>query len=387
MTKQHISTKLVHGGEAPDAEFGAIAPLLVRTKTFRQPRFGKESKWQYSRGKNPTRSILEAKLESLLDNKGQAAVFSTGDAATTVLLLNLKPNDHIVCSKELYGGTIRLIDQLFKDYGIRATYVDLGDVKALNNNIQESTKFILTETISNPCLNIVDLNVISKIAIKHKVQLIVDATFTPPNVINPFDYGADTVLYSLSKYIGGHNDSLGGALITKNKSWHERHTWLQWTVGATLSPDECYRFIQEIKTLDLRWRRVSETAVQLAKYLQESPKVKKVNYPSLYKLSKFGAVYTNSGFGSVVSFELHEQEQNKLEKFVNDIQKDNIVVFAESLSSPETILSHPATMSHRSLTNKQRSDIGINYGFFRLSVGFEDAGDIIRSTKSALKNL
>ena len=383
---QSLNTKFVHAGESPDAQFGAIAPLLVRTKTFRQPEFGVESAWAYSRGKNPTRSILEKKLELIL-GQGQATVFGSGDAATTMLLFNFLPGDHIICGKELYGGTVRLLEQLFKDYGILVSHIDVENEKEVAKALKPTTKAIFVETITNPSLNVTDLTRVSKIAKKHKLEFVVDATFTPPSSINPFYYGADTVLYSLSKYFGGHNDCLGGALITKNKKWHERHVWLQWSVGALLSPDESYRFIQELKTLGLRWRRVSDTADEVAKFLQSHPKIKKVNYPALKKQNSFDAVYAKNGFGGVISLELNETRYENLKKFVTDIQKNEIIVFAESLASPETIISHPATMSHRSLSDEKRQSLGISKSFFRLSVGFEGAQDIIKSLESSLKKL
>lgn len=384
---QGLGTTLIHGGEAPDLQTGAIAPVLIRSKTFKQPVFGQEAKWQYSRGKNPTRSILERKLESLLPG-GKATVFGSGDAATAMFLLTLKPGDHIICCSELYGGTIRLFDQLFADFGISTTYVDVNNEQAVISAKTDDTVAIWVESPTNPKLGIIDLANIGKLAKQLNIRFIADLTFAPPCTTNPFEYGVETVIYSLSKYFGGHNDVIGGAVVTQNQAVYDRLCWLQWSVGAVLSPDECYRLIQEIKTLEIRWVRVSQTAQKLAEYLNEQASVKKVYYPGLagHKGANIASKQMKNGFGSVVSFDLVTKNELEIKKFVNDLQETGIVVFAESLSSPETILSHPASMSHRSLTQEQRNALGIDTNFFRLSVGFEDPKDIIEALNSCLPN-
>lgn len=380
-----LGTKLIHGGEAPDPQTGAIAPILVHTKTFQQPIFGKESTWQYSRGKNPTRSILERKLESLLPG-GKATVFGSGDAATAMFLLTLKPGDHLICCRELYGGTIRLFDQLFADFGIATTYVDVNDPVAVRHAKTDKTVAIWVESPTNPKLGIVDLQLVGALSRELNIRFIADLTFAPPCATDPFDYGVETVIYSLSKYFGGHNDVIGGAVVTRNQAVYDRLCWLQWSVGAVLSPDECYRLIQELKTLELRWQRVSTTAQQIAEYLQTRDEIAQVFYPGLPTHAGHDIVRNQmkNGFGSVVSFDLVAKQEKDIATFVNTLQDTGVVVFAESLSSPETILSHPATMSHRSLTQKQRDDIGIGLGFFRLSLGFEDPSDIVAALDKAL---
>ena len=388
MSKQlnySLGTTLIHGGETPDPQTGAIAPILVRTKTFQQPIFGQESTWQYSRGKNPTRSILERKLESLLLG-GKATVFGSGDAATAMFLLTLKPGDHIICCNELYGGTIRLFDQLFADFGISTSYVNVNIEQEVRAAKQDNTVCIWVESPTNPKLGIIDLANIGKLAKELKIRFIADLTFAPPCTTNPFEYGVETVIYSLSKYFGGHNDVIVGLVVTQDQAVHDRLCWLQWSVGAVLSPDECYRLIQEIKTLELRWNRVSQTAQAVAEYLTQNPSIKKVYYPGLagHAGSEIAAKQMKNGYGSVVSFDLNTKSVPKIKKFVNDLQQSGLIVFAESLSSPESILSHPATMSHRSLTQNQRDGLGIGVNFFRLSVGFEDPADIVESLKQCL---
>lgn len=381
-----IGTTLVHGGEQPDPLTGAIAPVLVRTKTFRQPVFGEESQWQYSRGKNPTRSILERKLEALCGG-GNATVFGSGDAATTMFLLTLKPGDHIIACKELYGGTIRLFDQLFANFGITVSYVDVQDYNSVCRAKTDDTVALWVESPTNPKLGVIDLAKVGETAKSLNLRYIADLTFAPPCTTDPWQYGIETVVYSLSKYFGGHNDVIGGAIVTKNQELHQRLMWLQWSVGACLSPDECYRLIQELKTLELRWARVSGTAQKVAEFLDENEQIKDVFYPGLasHPGRELAKKQMKAGFGSALSFNLASEDESLIATFVNRLQNTGIIVFAESLSSPETIIAHPATMSHRSLTPAQKAEIGITPNFFRLSVGFEDPADIISALTDALR--
>ena len=381
-----FGTKLIHGGESPDPLTGAVAPILVRSKTFQQPEFGVESKWQYSRGKNPTRSILERKLESLL-GEGHATVFGSGDAATSMFLLTLNPGDHIICCKELYGGTIRLFDQLFKNFGIETSYVDVENINEVKKVKTDKTVAIWVESPTNPKLGVISLNKVGEISKLLGLRLIADLTFAPPCTTNPFDYGVETVIYSLSKYFAGHNDVIGGAIITKNVALYERLVWLQWSVGAVLSPDECYRVIQELKTLELRWARVSETAQNIAEYLTDHNAIKKVYYPGLttHPGHKIIKEQMKNGFGSALSFDLHNSDLEVISLFVKNLIDSGLIIYGESLSSPESILAHPASMSHRSLTNEQRENLGIHNNFFRLSVGFESLEDIKAALDNALR--
>jgi cystathionine gamma-lyase len=380
-----LGTKLVHGGESPDPQTGAVAPVLVRSKTFNQPEFGKEAKWQYSRGKNPTRSILERKLE-VLAGGGRATVFASGDAATAMFLLTLKPGDHIVCCRELYGGTIRLLDQLFADFGIKTSYVDVEDIASVKKVRTERTVALWVESPTNPKLGVVDLEKVSDIARQLDLRLIADLTFAPPCTTSPFDYGIETVIYSLSKYFAGHNDVIGGAIVTENQKLHERLVWLQWSVGAVLSPDECYRTIQELKTLELRWARVSGSAQKVAEYLSNQKHIKRVYYPGLKSHPEHDVIkrQMKNGMGATLSFDLASEDLELIGCFVRRLQDSGLVIFGESLASPETLLAHPATMSHRSLTQKQRDKLGINNNFFRLSIGLEDPADITAALSDAL---
>lgn len=385
-SKKGLGTTLIHGGEKPDPLTGAIAPILVRTKTFRQPVFGEESAWQYSRGKNPTRSILEGKLEALAGG-GQATVFGSGDAATAMFLLTLNPGDHIICCKELYGGTIRLFDQLFGRFGITTSYVDVHNIEEVRAAKTDKTVAVWVESPTNPKLGVIDLAKVGEITKELGLRYIADLTFAPPCTTDPWKYGIETVIYSLSKYFAGHNDVIGGAVITKDKELHERLVWLQWTVGAVLSPDECYRTIQELKTLELRWNRVSESAQTVAEFLQGHEQVDNVYYPGLSDHPGHSVIakQMENGYGATLSLDLKCSDLDLIGKFVNKLQSTDLVVFAESLASPETILSHPASMSHRSVPADQKKELGINDSFFRLSVGLEDPQDLIEALDGSLK--
>lgn len=381
-----FATKLIHSGEKPDKETGAIAPILVRTKTFAQNEFGVESKFQYSRGRNPTREKLEEKL-SALEGGGETTVFASGLAAETAFFLTLNPGDHILCCQEVYGGTFRLLDQFLTRFGITFDFADFSNEASIRSKITNQTKYLFVETPTNPSLHIIDLALVQKISKDTKIPFVVDATFSPPCATRPFEFGAETVIHSLSKYIAGHNDVIGGAIITKNKELHEKIIFLNRTLGAILSPDECYRVLQEVKTLDLRWKRVSETALEVAKFIEKNKQIERVLYPGLsshpgYSIAK---KQTRSGYGGVISFVLKNKKRSALKRFVDTVREWSPIIYGESLASPETILAYPPLMSHKSLPKEIRESLGIDDGFFRLSVGFEEPRDIILGLKKALE--
>ncbi len=392
MKKEHprwkFSTRLIHSGEAPDKETGAVAPILVRSKTFAQKEFGIESEFQYSRGKNPTRKKLEEKLVEL-EGDGQATVYASGIAAEAAFFFALSPGDHILCCQEVYGGTFRLLDQLLSQFGISFDFVDFTSEASIRAGIKPSTKYLFVETPSNPSLHIIDLSLVSKISRETNIPFVVDATFSPPCTLQSFEYGAETVIHSLSKYIAGHNDIIGGAIITKNKKLHERLVFLHRTLGAILSPDECYRVLQEVKTLELRWKRVSETALVIAQFLEGHSQIEKVLYPGLpsHPGHAIAKKQNRDGYGAVLSFVLKNTTHTKLKKFVNSLRTHSPIIYGESLASPETIIAYPPLMSHKSVPREIRESLGITDGFFRLSVGFEDPKDIIFGLEQALKDI
>src|SRR3989344_364604 len=388
MKIKKISTLLVHAGEKPDPQTGAVAPVLVRTKTYKQNEFGVEGEYQYSRGKNPTRNALEEKLAAL-EGGVYATVFGSGVAAEAMFFLTLNPGDHCLLCHEVYGGTFRLLEKLLSRFGITYDFLNFDDEKEIRKKIRKETKYFFVETPTNPSLHIVDLKKVHKISKETGIPYVADMTFSPPCTTRGFEWGAETVIHSVSKYIAGHNDVIGGAVITKNKELHEKLVFMQKTVGAILSPDECYRVLQGVKTLELRFTRVSESALYAAKYLQAHPRIKRVLYPglSLHPGHKVASQQMTGGYGGVLSFETKNQDFTSLKKFVDSLQGSGVIVYGESLASPETIIAYPPIMSHKSLPKDVRLSLGISDGFFRFSLGFEDVEDIIAALETGLKIL
>ena len=386
--KNNLRTLLVHAGEKPDPVTGAIAPILVRTKTYKQNTFGVEARWQYSRGTNPTRTILESKLAEI-EGSGQATVFSSGVAAEASFFLTLNPGDHILFCQEVYGGTFRLLEKVMSRFGIMYDFVDFTKEKTIVKHITPKTKYLYVETPTNPSLHMIDLDLVGKISKKSKIPYVADMTFSPPCATRAFHYGAETVIHSLSKYYAGHNDVIGGAVITKNEALHKHLLLMQRTLGAILSPDECYRVIQGMKTLQMRWEYVSANALQVAEYLNAHSKIKRALYPGLknHPGNAIAKKQMSGGYGGVLSFETRDENKTRLKKFVDCIQKRNVIIYGESLASPESILAYPPLMSHGALPRDVRLSLGISDGFFRLSVGFEDYKDIINSMRAGLKEL
>ncbi len=389
--KYSLSTRLIHSGEKPDKENGAVAPVLIRSKTYAWKHFDSNPDYKYSRSKNPTRTILEDKisgLENIKNGKVQTTVFASGVAAEFALFLTLSPGDHIVFSKEVYGGTYRLIENVLSRFGITGDYADFGSLESVRKIIKPTTKYFFVETPTNPSLHIIDLEKVKEISKETGIPFIVDATFAPPVTTECFNYGAETVIYSLSKYYAGHNDAIAGAIVTRNKKLDEKLRFYQGAIGAVLSPDECYRVIQGIKTLEIRFKKVSDNAQKIAEFLSKHSAVKKVLYPGLknHENHLVAKKQMTGGFGSVLSFVLKDESIKNIKRFVNRIIKSEIIIYGESLASPETILCYPAFMSHKSLPKEVREkDLGITQGFFRFSAGLEDSVDIINVLDEALK--
>lgn len=386
-TPNEFATLAVHAAEAPDALTGAVAPVLVRSKTFAQT-FGVDQVFQYSRGKNPTRLQLEQKL-ALLDGGAYATTFASGVAATAAFLFTLNPGDHVLCCQEVYGGTFRLLEQVFRKYGITADYVDFSSEASIKAGIKPNTKWLFVETPTNPSLHVIDLTLVSSVSKQQNIPFIVDATFSPPCSTLPLNHGAAVVLHSISKYIAGHNDVLGGVLITNDPLLHEQFAFQQKASGAILSPDESYRVLQGVKTLHLRWERVSQSSLYIAKFLEQQLGVGNVLYPGLetHPSHLIAAAQSKNGFGGVISFKVSDASVPHLKAFVDSITAAGTIIYGESLASPETILAYPPSMSHKSLPRDIRLSLGITDGFFRLSIGFEAPDDIIKSLNNGFESL
>ncbi len=378
-------TLFVHAGEKPDPLTGALAPPLVRTKTYKQPEFGVKAAWEYSRGQNPTRAILQEKLAAL-EGGGDALACSSGLASETLFFLTLSPGDHLVLPHEVYGGTLRLLKTVFAPYGVTFSQTSFTSRDSILKAVTAKTKYFFIEALTNPSLTPIDLSLVHDVSQETGIPYVADMTFTPPCTTRAFDFGATVVIQSISKYLAGHNDVLGGAVITRDLRLFEKLSLLQRTVGPILSPDECYRAIQGIKTLHLRWKRISESAMTIASFLQQHPLISRVCYPGLASHSghSMAAKQMHNGFGGVISFELAHSASPNLKAFVDEIQKRGIITYGESLASPETLLAYPYTMSHGSLSDDEKRFLGISPTFFRLSIGFEAPEDIIIELKRGL---
>ena len=384
--KRGFSTNAIHAGEEPDFREGAtgdvVVPIHLSTTFAREKVNEPTGGYEYTRSANPTRKALETKLASL-DNAKYGLAFTSGLAAeTTILLSLLKSGDHVVAFDDLYGGSKRLFNHIFNEYNVGVTFVDVTDVSLLEEAIQLNTKLIWIESPSNPLLKVCDIHSIADIAHKNNLILVVDNTFLSPYFQKPLDLGADVVVYSSTKYIGGHSDVLGGAVLVNNDDYYERIQYRQNAVGAILPPFDSYLTLRGLKTLALRMEQHQRNALEIAHYLDQHPKVSKVIYPGLvshpqYKLAKTQA----SGFGGVLSFEIKGTSEDA-EHF---LEKLNIFALAESLGGVESLIELPAVMTHASVPKEIREQIGITDTLIRVSVGIEDVKDLIADIEQALK--
>lgn len=378
-----FSTKAVHAGEEPDFREGAngdvVVPIHLSTTFAREKVSEPTNGYEYTRSLNPTRKALETKLASL-ENAQYGLVFSSGLAAeTTVLLSLLKSGDHVVAFDDLYGGTARLFNHVFHNFEV--SYVDATDAKLVEKAIKPNTKLIWIESPTNPLLKLSDIKTISEITRKRGLILVVDNTFLSPYFQRPLDLGADIVVHSSTKYIGGHSDVLGGAVLLNNPDYYERIQYHQNAVGAVLSPFDSYLTLRGIKTLALRMEQHQKNALAIARYLENHPKVNRVIYPGLESHPQHVlAKKQSSGFGGVLSFEI-KGTGTDAGKF---LEKLNVFALAESLGGVESLIELPAVMTHASVAKEVREKIGITDTLVRVSVGVEDINDLIADLQQAL---
>lgn len=376
-----FETKVIHAGIEPDPSTGAIMTPIYQTSTYVQDAPGKHKGYEYARTQNPTRSVLEANLAAL-ENGEDAICFSSGLAAMDAVLKLLKPGDEIISTYELYGGSYRLMVEIFSHYGIKPHFIDLTDKAALRNTINENTKLIWVETPTNPLLTILDLKYICNLAQKHKILTCVDNTFASPYLQNPLDLGADMVHHSATKYLAGHSDVILGAVVCKDKKLADQLHFMQNASGAIPGPQDCFLTLRGIKTLHLRMQRACDNAVEIAAFLKKHKRIDQVFYPGFKDFpNHLVAKRQMSHYGAMLSFNLKTDTKRSANKVLN---RTEIFSLAESLGGVESLIGHPASMTHASIPRKDRLAIGLTDSLIRLSVGIEHVDDLILDLKKAL---
>ncbi len=374
------ATAVVHAGPGPDAATGALTPPLYWTSTYKRDGLHDDSPWTYGRTANPTRRALERAMAELEGGAG-ACAFASGMAAAAAVLHLLCAGDHVVASADIYGGTWRLFEGPLKRFGLRFSWVDLGDAKALRAALLPETRLVWVETPSNPTLRLTDIRAIAKRLAAHGARLVVDNTFMSPLGQQPLAAGADLVLHSTTKYLNGHSDGVGGCVVAARREDADALEEIQKTVGAILSPTDSYLVLRGIKTLALRMERHQHNALEIARWLERHPSVVRVHHPGLASHPQRALARRQMrGFGGVVSFELSSKAQAS--RFFSRLR---LFVLAESLGGVESLANHPATMTHAAMTAEQRKDIGVTDGLCRLSAGIEAVADLIADLDHALK--
>jgi cystathionine beta-lyase/cystathionine gamma-synthase len=379
MSTQKLSTLVVHAGQYPDLQTGAVNVPLYLSSTFELTGIGTDKGWDYSRAGNPTRDRLEEALAAL-EGGTSGHAFASGMAAIYALVATLKAGDHLICSHNVYGGTTRLFNQIIQHYGIEIQYVDTGNLAAVEAAIKPNTRLIHIETPTNPLMVLTDISANCKIAHARGVEVSVDNTFMSPVLQSPIALGADIVMHSTTKFLNGHSDGLGGALIGTTPEHKERFWLVQKAAGGILSPFECYLVLRGIKTLAVRMKAHEENGRAVAEFLATQSKVKRLAYPGLESHPQHElAVRQQKGFGSMLSFDLGTREAAG--RFLGAIK---LFLCAESLGGVESLASHSATTTHFALTEDERQSVGITQGLVRLSCGIEDKDDLVADLEQAL---
>lgn len=377
-----FDTKAIHGGQHHDPTTGAVMPPVFQTSTYAQTSPGKPvGDYEYSRAANPTRTALEAALASI-ENGTRALAFSSGLAATDCVLRSFKAGDEIIAMDDLYGGTYRMFTRIYKDSGIKFHFVDMNDVEKFKSLLNDNTKLVWVETPTNPLMKLADIAAIAKITKERNILFAVDNTFASPYLQRPLDLGADIVMHSATKYLSGHSDVIAGALIVKDAGLGEKLHFQQFATGATLGPMDSFLVLRGIKTLHLRMQRHCENGEKIVEFLTRHPKVGTVYFPGLpshpyHEIAK----KQMSAFGGMVSFTFASGKKDDAVKFLENLK---VFTLAESLGGVESLANHPALMTHASIPEDKRREIGITDDLIRLSVGIEDAGDLIEDLRQAL---
>ncbi len=376
-----FETLAIHTGERPDRAFGAISMPIYQTSTFAFEDVGKTRGYDYSRTANPTRKVLEDTIARLEGGKAGFA-FATGMAAETTVIHLLKAGDHVIAGDDIYGGTYRLFQNVMQSFGLEFTLLRMNSKQAIEEAIKPNTRMLWLETPSNPLLNIVDLEMAVDVAKRHNLLTVIDNTFATPYFLRPIEYGIDLIVHSTTKYLNGHCDVVGGAVVTTTDELTEKMQFLLNAMGTCASPFDCWLVLRGIETLPVRMKKHEENAIAVANYLKTHPVVKKVFYPGLdshpgYEIAK----KQMKGFGGVVSFEL----KGEIESVNNFLRKIRVFTMAESLGGVVSLAEHPATMTHASMPREHREKVGITDELIRLSVGLENIDDLIDDLRQALE--
>lgn len=376
-----FSTKAIHVGQAPDKETGAVIPPIYMTSTYAQEAPNMHKGYDYTRAGNPNFTNLEATLASLEQGK-VATVFSSGIGATTAIVSSLSKDDKVVIANDLYGGTYRLFSRVFSQFGIDFSTVDTQDLAAVEEKLKTNPKLIFLESPTNPLLRISDIEAITSMAKKHDVLTVVDNTFATPYFQNPLTLGADFVMHSTTKYIGGHSDVVGGVVVTNHEEWKEKLDFARMAIGLNPSPFDNWLTTKGLKTLGIRMERHAANATKIADYFNNHPKVKKVFYPGLASHPNHEiAKKQMSGFSGIISVEF----DLSLEQSMKLVSSFNLFTLAESLGGVESLVDHPASMTHASIPKEEREKNGLSDGLIRFSCGIEDVEDLIEDLDSVLK--
>ena len=376
-----IATKFIHAGAEPDPSTGAIMTPIFQTSTYVQSAPGVNKGFEYARSQNPTRFALE-RAYAQIENAKHALAFSSGVAATDAVIKLLQPGDEVIAGNDMYGGTYRLFTKIFEKFGIKFHYANMQDAANIKTYINKQTKLIWAETPTNPLMNIVDIKALAAISKEAGVLLCVDNTFASPYLQNPLDLGADIVMHSATKYLGGHSDVIQGALMMNSDELVQQLYFIQKSCGAVPGPQDCFLVLRGIKTLHVRMQRHCENGEKIAYWLRNNPKIAKVYWPGFTDHPNHNiAQQQMRGYGGMISFELKD---NSVEEAKRVLSSTHLFSLAESLGGVESLINHPASMTHASIPREERIKNGLSDSLIRLSVGIEDADDLIDDLNKAI---
>lgn len=377
-----FGTKTIHAGVHPDPLTGAVMTPIYQTSTYAQESPGKHKGYEYARTQNPTRDVLETNLAAL-ENGKYGFAFASGMSATDAIIKTLNAGDEVICGHDLYGGSYRIFRQVFEKFGLKFHFIDMSNPQNIVEYINENTKMIWLETPTNPLINISDIQAITTIAKQHGLITVIDNTFATPYLQTPLDLGADIVMHSVTKYLGGHSDVIMGAVITSDEKIAEQIGFMQNSCGAVPSPNDCFLVLRGIKTLHLRMKAHSENAKAVAEFLDNHPKIGKVYYPSLTSHAGHEiAIKQMRDFGGMLSFTLVDDDMEKSIKLMENLK---VFTLGESLGGVESLCGHPAVMTHASIPKEERERNGLKDSLIRLSVGVEDIEDLITDLSQVLE--